>query len=366
MPLLDKAEGLNLVPREIGDRHSSDGGACDRIEELRDGTWFVAASPAMRLLRQQVQLIAQIDAPVFIVGETGSGKETVARLIHALSKRSQFNFLTISCAAIPRFALEKELFGSAPEDSTGGSQTWPGKLERCQHGTVFLSDVLDMPARTQARLLYVVKHQQFFRDSRGIPIESDGRFLAGASSGVEQALAHKTLRRDLYDSLSEFVLHVPPLRERGEDIPLLIDHLMHRLSKTFGLAMRNLSPATLTACEAYTWPGNLRELENAVKQYLVVGDQESLRKDIEQKTAENCSPSTGPISDTLSRAKEPGLKVFMRTLRERTEKQIISGALDQTQWNRKAAARMLHISYRTLLYKIEEHRLTAPERRRVK
>ena len=364
MPLLDDSVGLTLVSPDIADSHSFS--FSSPVEEFGDGTWFVAASPAMRLLRRQVQLIAQIDAPVFIVGESGSGKETVARLIHALSKRSQFTFLRISCAAIPRAALEKELFGSAREDSSSEGQPWPGKVERCQHGTVFLSDVLDMPARTQARLLYVLKHQQFFRDSRGTPIDSDVRFLAAASSGVEQALAHKTLRRDLYDSLSAFVLHVPPLRERREDIPLLIDHLMHRLSRTLGLTIRNLSPATLTACEAYTWPGNLRELENVVKQYMVVGDQESLRKGIEQKTAESRPPGLGPIADTLSRAKEPGLKLFMRTLRERTEKQIISGALDQTQWNRKAAARMLHISYRNLLYKIEEHRLTAPEGRRGK
>ena len=209
-----------------------------------------------------------------ILGENGSGKDTAARLIHKLSVRSGFKFLKVNCAALPGDLLETELFGYERSDSTGSVRSKPGKLELCEKGTVLLDEITEMPTSVQSKLLQVLQNKQFFRPGSGATVEVDVRILAATSANIERALSEKKLREDLYYRLSAFTVQAPPLRQRKDELPLLLRHFMHHLAKHYGLPPRTFSPAVLDACHAYSWPGNLRELEEFVKRYLVMGDKE--------------------------------------------------------------------------------------------
>ena len=242
----------------------------DEIEQLGDDLFFVAASPTMRKLRAQAELLAQVSAPVFIQGENGSGKDLAACLIHKLSVRSGFRFLKLNCASLPADVLESELFGTV----SGKGRIKPGKLELCQRGTLFLDEITEMPLGLQAKLLHVLRDGYFSRPGGDSPVEVeiDARILASAQINVEQAIAERKLREDLYYRLSAFTVHVPALRQRKEEIPLLLGHFMNQLARRYSMPARIFSPAVLDACQRHSWPGNLRELEKFVKRYLVMGD----------------------------------------------------------------------------------------------
>ena len=204
----------------------------------------------------------QANVPVLILGESGSGKDTAARLIHKLSVRSGFKFVKVNCAALPGDLLESELFGYERSDSTGPVRSKPGKFELCQQGHDSAGrDRRDADAACRAKLLQVLQNKQFFRPGSGATVDVDVRILAASSANIERALSEKKLREDLYYRLSAFTVQVPPLRQRKDEIPLLLRHFMHHLAKHYGLQPRTFSPAVLDACQAYSWPGNLRELE---------------------------------------------------------------------------------------------------------
>jgi len=346
--------------------------ASEDIEQVSDDAFFVAASPIMRKLRAQAELLAQANVPVLILGENGSGKDTAARLIHKLSVRSGFKFLKVNCAALPGDLLETELFGSARSDS-GVVRTKPGKLELCEQGTLLLDEITEMPTSVQSKLLQVLQNRQFFRPGSGTTVEVDVRILAATSANIERALSEKKLREDLYYRLSAFTVQAPPLRQRKDEIPLLLRHFMHHLAKHYGMTPRTFSPAVLEACHAYSWPGNLRELEGFVKRYLVSGDKE--RGSGTQKV-EDAFEYDGPTAQDShldlavldgngngngGTSRVNSLKSLVQTVRFEAERNAISTALEKTGWNRKAAARLLKVSYRTLLYKIEQYHMSSSE-----
>jgi two-component system response regulator AtoC len=350
--------------------------ASEDIEQVSDDAFFVGASPIMRKLRAQAELLAQANVPVLILGETGSGKDTAARLIHKLSVRSGFKFLKVNCAALPGDLLESELFGYERSDSAGSTRSKPGKLELCEKGTVLLDEIAEMPTSVQSKLLQVLQKKQFFRPGSGAPVEVDVRILAATSADIERALAEKKLREDLYYRLSAFTVQAPPLRQRKDEIPILLRHFMHHLAKHYGLPPRIFSPAVLDACHAYSWPGNLRELEEFVKRYLVMGDKELIfaASKSEQKPGNGKSGNGNgagilePPTDTLNggengdRSATPNsLKSLVQSVRCEAERNAIATALEKTGWNRKAAARLLKVSYRTLLYKIEQYHMSSAE-----
>jgi len=341
----------------------------ENIEQVDEEMFLVAASPAMRHLRAQAELLAQVDTPVLILGERDSGKQIVARLLHKLSIRSGFQFLKISCSALPSDLLENELFGQERRVVAGTSRTTPGKFETCEKGTVFLDEIAEMPASLQTKLMHILQDKYFFRVGGDTRVPADVRILAASHTRVEHLLAEGKLREDLYYRLSAFSIYVPPLRKRKEDIPLLLGHFMSRLARHYDIQARTFSSAVLHACQAYTWPGNLKELESFVKRYLVVGDEELSLRELERKLAANGEserPGTGlelvrdaePESD--SRVSASGLKSLVQSVKGEAERHAIVGALGQTHWNRKAAARLLRVSYRTLLYKIQQYNLAPP------
>ena len=322
------------------------------VEELCDDVFFVAASPAMRKLRSQAALVANVDIPVLMLGESGTGKEVMARLIHKLSPRAHRTFLKVNCAAVPGDLLESELFGYEPGAFTGATHSKPGKFELCNKGTILLDEIGEMPPLLQAKLLHVLQDQQFSRLGGRSVIKVDVRILAATNINIPEAIANKRLREDLYYRLNAFTLQVPPLRERKEEIPILLKHFMSRMAERYARPPLPLSPTMLHACQEYAWPGNLRELNNFVKRYLVLGDEKLAIHELEPRPDGGAPshPGSSNGSDSMG-----GLKSLARNAKDEAEAEAIAKALDETNWNRKQAAVLLKISYKALLYKIRQY-----------
>src|SRR5450631_821649 len=265
-----KAELTTIIDQCLGKNQANLPG---EVEELYDDVFFVAASPAMRKIRSQAALVANVDIPVLMLGESGTGKEVVARLIHKLSPRAHRTFLKVNCAAVPGDLLESELFGHEAGAFTGATHAKPGKFELCNKGTILLDEIGEMPALLQAKLLHVLQDQTFSRLGSRSVIKVDVRILAATNINIPEALASKRLREDLYYRLNAFTLHLPPLRDRKEEVPILLKHFMSRMSESYARPPLPLGPALMEACLRHSWPGNLRELSNFIKRYLVLGDE---------------------------------------------------------------------------------------------
>lgn len=353
----DKAELDAVLSHCLCDRTATagNGDEAGHVEELSDDQYFVAASPAMRKIREQVVQLAAVDVPVLMLGESGTGKEVVARLIHKLSPRAHRIWLKVNCAALPADLLESELFGYEPGAFTGATRSKPGKFELCDKGTILLDEIGEMPPTLQAKLLHVLQDQQFSRLGSRSFVKVDVRILAATNINIPEAIESRKFREDLYYRLNAFTIHVPALRERKQEIPLLLRHFMGVYSARYGRTPLSVSPALVQACTAYRWPGNLRELENFVKRYLILGDEALILSELEANSASHAAPeepAAGAPQDGT-----PDLKSLVRNLKGEAEREAISRALQQTKWNRKEAARLLNISYKALLYKIQRYRL---------
>src|ERR1041385_8514472 len=344
-----KAELDAAIAQCLGTNQQNYGG---EVEDLGDETFFVAASANMRKLRSQAALVANVDIPVLMLGESGTGKEVMAKLIHKLSPRAHRTFLKVNCAAVPADLLESELFGYEPGAFTGATHAKPGKFEICNKGTILLDEIGEMPPLLQAKLLHVLQDQQFSRLGSRSVIKVDVRILAATNINIPEALATKRLREDLYYRLNAFTLSLPPLRDRKEEIPILLKHSMTRMAERYARAPLPLSPTLLQACQDHTWPGNLRELNNFLKRYLILGDENLAVAELLPKNDGN-----GAISGDSSMRKSDGggLKGLARSAKDEAEAQAITQALEQTNWNRKQAAAILQISYKALLYKIRQY-----------
>ena len=360
----------SAIQRHLGT--SNDGAeaemASEDIEELGEDDFFLSVSPVMRQLRAQSELLAKADVPVLILGESGSGKGTLARLIHQRSVHSGFKFLRVNCAEMPADLLEIELFGKS-NGSFNGSPRTLGKLENGQKGTILLDEITAMPIALQARLLKVLQEKRFVRPGDANPVEVDVRILAASSDKMDSALAEKRLHTDLYYRFSAFTVHIPALRHRKDEIGLLLRYSMHKLARHYGLPPRDFTPATLQACQGHSWPGNLKELETFVKRYLIAGDEYVSLGGLAEQSGSSGQGMQGESSEISQAEVETGedsaspksLKSMIQSVRWQTERNAIAAALEKTGWNRKAAARLLGVSYRTILYKIEQYEMRAPD-----
>src|ERR1700736_2787078 len=290
------------------------------VEELYDDVFFVAASPAMRKIRSQAALVANVDIPVLMLGESGTGKEVVARLIHKLSPRAHRTFLKVNCAAVPADLLESELFGYEAGAFTGANHAKPGKFELCNKGTILLDEIGEMPPMLQAKLLHVLQDQQFSRLGSRNVIKVDVRILAATNINIPEAIANKRLREDLYYRLNAFTLQLPPLRERKDEIPLLLKHFMSRQAEHYARPPLQLSAALMQACLEYSWPGNLRELNNFIKRYLVLGDEKLAVQELHPR-----NDGQGARGDASHSPAEPGggLKSVARSAKDEAEAEAI-------------------------------------------
>lgn len=319
---------------------------------LGNGLSFVRFSNRMRKIETQANLVARSDIPVLILGESGTGKEILALYIHKMSGRSNHIFLKINCAAMPAELLESELFGYEQGAFTGAMKTKPGKFETCNGGTIFLDEIGEMPAILQAKLLHVLQDGSFSRLGGRIPMKTDVRVIAATNVKMKEAMAQKTFREDLYYRLNGLSILLPPLRERLEEIPVLASYFMSKGAKKYGMEPLTISASMLHAFAQYSWPGNLRELENIINRYLILQDEASVVSEL----TPFIEPAYPPVSD-LGSQEVGGLKSLIRGVKGEAESVAIAKVLNQKGWNRKAAASDLQISYKALLYKIKQYDL---------
>jgi two-component system response regulator AtoC len=349
---------------------------------MSEELYFIAVSPVMRRLRTQAELLSQTDVPVLITGEPGSGKSAVARLIHSLSIRSSYPFIQVQCAMLTADLLENELFGYQHPSGNGRQAAMPGRFEECARGTILLDDVDAIPDAVQRRLLKMLETEEVFRGESQNQIRADARIVAATSGNLELALQEGRIERELFYRLSVVELRVPSLRERHDEVPVLLGYLMNRLSRRYGVPAPRLSNSLLDACQRYAWPGNLRELENFAKRFLSHGDEAATLQELysspayvlaDPNTKVNGQPNTYPqplglyavaqqhpsasTAPQTSEHRSP-LKLLVRNAKGEAERGAITDALEYTQWNRKAAARLLNVSYRAILYKIQQYGLT--------
>ncbi len=339
------------------------------LEELGGSDFFLAASPRMLEIQRQARLIADADVNVLILGESGTGKEVVAHLIHKYSQRARQRFLKVNCAALPADLLESELFGHQKGAFTGAIKDSPGKFEQANYGTLLLDEIGEMSAQMQAKLLHVLQDGQFTRLGGQQAIKSDLRVLAATNLHMESALKNKSFREDLYYRLSVFTISIPPLRERREETPYLIDEIIRRAPAE----MKNGSDCSFSArlmdlTLLYDWPGNVRELRNFVTRTIIMRDPGAAMRELEVKI-DTGRPSVALEAevpeDALAAANCSGMRSIMRDVKDRAEAELIQDALEVSGWNRRHAAQYLNISYRGLLYKIQQHRLTPKLNREV-
>jgi len=242
---------------------------------------IVGASEPLLAVLAEISIVAPTDATVLIIGETGTGKELVARAIHKRSRRCAGPFVSVNCAAIPADLIASELFGHEKGSFTGAVQRRQGRFELAAGGTIFLDEVGELPPEHQVALLRVLQEREFERVGSGRPIRADVRVIAATNRDLVSAIAEKTFRSDLYYRLNVFPVVVPPLRERREDIPLLVEYFLHRFAKRAGKRINKISKETLNIVESYDWPGNVRELQNVVERAVIVSESDAL--DIDER-----------------------------------------------------------------------------------
>jgi len=322
--------------------------------EGKAGSGFVAASPVMKDILKQIRQIAEFDIPVLLLGESGTGKGIVASMIHELSCRAPERFMKINCAALPSELLESELFGYEAGAFTGANKAKAGKFEACHRGTIFLDEIAETPIGLQAKLLHVLQDGAFSRLGSYTSTQVDVRVIAATNTTISQAIAAGTFRRDLYYRLNVYTICLPPLRDRREDIPALLEHFIDHWSQQIDRPPLPVSNTLIEACMEYPWPGNIRELENFVRRYLIIGDETQALRQLQQDVTVYASgpvPVPSPVA-SAPKAHPGDLKEEVRRLKEGAERMAITRALALTSGNRTEAARLLHISVRALQYKI--------------
>src|SRR5689334_18046473 len=349
-----KAELDAVIDQCLGKNQQAYAG---EVEELCDDVFFVAASPAMRKMRSQAAPVATVDIPGLLLGESGTGKEVLARLIHKLSPRAHRTFLKVNCAAVPADLLESELFGYEAGAFTGATHPKPGKFELCNKGTILLDEIGEMPPLLQAKLLHVLQDQQFSRLGSRTVVKVDVRILAATNINIPEALATKRLREDLYYRLEAVTLQLLARRQRKDEIPMLMIHFMSRMAEHYARPPMTLSPKLLQRCLEHPWPGNLRELSNFVKRFLILADEDIAINELQPQSDGGAAAGNGRDG-----ADGGGLKSLARSAKDEAEAEAITRALEQTNWNRKQAAALLKISYKALLYKIRQYGIAEPQR----
>ena len=327
------------------------------IEDLGGEAFYLAASPAMRKIRDQVNTIARTDVALLITGESGVGKEVVAKLLHRHSLRSHRALLKVNCAALPNDLLESELFGYEAGAFTGAMKSKPGKFEICDKGTILLDEIGEMSPQLQAKLLHVLQDGEFSRLGGRVNSKADVRIVAATNINISEALTEHKFREDLYYRLSAFVIHIPPLRERPQEIPYFLNEFSNRIAAANHLEPISFSSRLITASTVYPWPGNVRELANFVKRFVIIRDESAALTELESKTPYRNHGLVEGIARGSAEA-QSGLKPAVRASKDETETQMIRDALVKSQWNRRIAADRLQISYKALLYKIRQYELT--------
>jgi two-component system response regulator AtoC len=323
------------------------------LEELQNDRYFLAGCTTMKKIYDTVRLLAPVDVPVLILGESGVGKDVVANLLHKHSMRAKEAYIGVNCAALPSELLESELFGYEAGAFTGAQKAKPGKFELADHGTLLLDEIGEMSASMQAKLLHVLQDGHFSRLGARATTQVDVRVIAATNVNIENAIADSSFREDLYYRISAFTVHIPPLRERRDEIPLMVKEMTRRLAAKFRKDPVFIPPSLMDLMQQYDWPGNLRELSNVLTRIEVLQSTEGTIVDLSTKVRKmkNLKVDCNVESDTGD------MRTLVRNFKDQTESRLIQEALDAARWNRRHAAMELRISYRALLYKIQQYQL---------
>jgi two-component system response regulator AtoC len=322
-------------------------------------------NPKMREIRDIVEQVADTDITVLIRGESGTGKEVVARTLFQLSGRRDQPFVKVNCAALPSELLESELFGFEKGAFTGAHKRKLGKFEYANHGTIFLDEISEMHPSLQAKLLQVLQDGEFSRLGSESDVNVDTRIIAATNRNLEDAVADGSFREDLYYRLNVVTVQLPPLRDRKDAIPLLVDQFLQKNNEQYRKEVTHLSPETMEIFTKYHWPGNVRELENLVRRMVVLGNEGAVVEEIrltgsrqQEREEASDSPDLGSLGADFSSEQGIDLKAISRRAAQLAEKGVIEKVLQETRWNRKEAAERLQISYKALLYKMKENGLS--------
>src|SRR5438477_7811404 len=351
---------------------------------------FIASSPAMLGIWEMVDRVAETDVPVLIRGESGVGKEGIARTLHDRSPRRGKPFVKINCAALPSELLESELFGHERGAFTGATSEKPGKFELADKGTIFLDEIGEMHPALQAKLLQVLQDEEYYRVGGKRALRADARVVVATNRVLEDEIARGNFREDLYYRLNVVSVLVPPLRDRKEDVPHLIEHFRKKYGSKYKNGVLEFSPEVMRKLVEYDYPGNVRELENLVRRLVVLRDERFVLDELKaaqaRRPAASTSAQTGPAGGVLppanqgmsqppprehshppapvvqmiGNAETVSLKEIARQAALRAEREAISAMLARTNWNKRKAAARLQISYKALLYKIKDCGLTDP------
>jgi two-component system nitrogen regulation response regulator GlnG len=323
-----------------------------------DGAMF-GSCPAMLEVYKAIGRVAAQDVTVLITGESGTGKELVARAIYQHSSRAQAPFFALNCAAIPESLLESELFGHEKGAFTGADRRRIGRFEQCRGGTIFLDEIGDMPLALQAKILRVLQEQTFERIGGSETIRADVRVIAATHRDLSARSADDKFRPDLYYRLSVFTVHLPPLRERGDDLSMLVHHFLRRFGRDLGREVRDIAPEVLETIRAYSWPGNVRELQSVLKQALLHASGTTLLPaflpDLLQRR--DSSPPAGRREEValtsfiLERLSSEALDLYAQT-HDRVDRLLFTLVLEHTRGNQREAARLLGISRQTMRVKL--------------
>jgi two-component system, NtrC family, response regulator AtoC len=302
--------------------------------------------------RKKVEKVSLVDIPVLIQGDSGTGKEIIARLIHVSSPWSEGPFVKVNCPAIPGTLLESELFGYERGAFTGAFGAKPGRMEMASGGTVFLDEISELEIGLQAKLLQFLQDGRFCRIGAKEDTHVEARVVCATNRNLQQSVEVGAFREDLFYRINVVMINLAPLSERAEDIPDLVEYFLNLYNQKFGLKVRPLSGWVMKSLEDYSWPGNIRQLENLVKRYVILGSEESIVGELsaarrELPVAEVRNGTAGVMS----------LKKVTREAVLEIERDVILKALQANNWNRKRTAKTLSISYRALLYKIRQANL---------
>jgi two-component system response regulator AtoC len=304
-------------------------------------------SDAMRSVRDRLNKVAGANVPVLIQGESGTGKDIIARMIHGLSPWKTGPYVKVNCPAIPGTLLESELFGYEKGAFTGAYGSKPGRVEMAHRGTLFLDEISELDAALQSKLLQLLQDGQFCRIGAQEDKKVEVRVVCATNRRLEEEIENGTFRQDLFYRINVVNIALPPLRERRADIADLANYFLDFYNRKYNCRAKALSPELMNVLEKYHWPGNIRELENLIKRYVILGNEDAITNDLVAREPQYLNPEInldGPIS----------LKKITRQAVHELEKKVILKVLQNHHWNRKQAARTLGISYRALLYKIRE------------
>lgn len=314
---------------------------------------FLYASEKMQRVKEMIDQVANTDVTIFIQGESGVGKEVVARSIHMNSVRRDKPFVKVNCAALPHELLESELFGYEKGAFTGAYRQKPGKFELANSGTIFLDEIGDISPALQAKLLQVLQDREFSRLGGKKDVKVDVRVLVATNKNIEEAVVEGRFREDLYYRFNVVNITIPPLRERKEEIPIFVEYFLNKFGDKYQKKVRPPSDSFMKALLAHRWSGNIRELQNVIQRYMVLGNEEEIIGELGCQGKKD-NPFSDEKEEGLLLQNQPSLKQVHRQAARRAEAKVITKALEMTNYNRKKAAQLLNISYKSLLYKIKE------------